>query len=258
MVIKMKTLASIQLLRSIIVIFLFFLQIYSFTGNQKEKSIDSISNGNLIRQSEQQSPQLLLRYEKGTSLFRLQEDIFRLREVKEEEREKISIRVCSTENLLLSLPLAALYKPENISFTRSNNCVSPNETQFKATELWVLGEKDSFPSNDENYRYEQVKMVSLGFDPIECKSNNYKKASREIINKLLNDKNSFGVIIGYFLEQPKKSLVERLKKVKSLLLNNKVSQSRFIVTQQRWHFGDSNCSDREPEQPTVIFITTGY
>ena len=215
------------------------------------------------------SSRLLIRYEKGVSSFRVGEDLLILKDLKEKEREVIAVRICSSSNLLLSLNSATINpvrlvellkilagtQPPQIIFLRSEDCMTSPPTNLYATEIWALEKGAEFPSNVESLDYSRIKIRSFGFDPVNCSKIDYKVAAKELVKNMIEDKNSYGIIVAYYLKKPKENLRKRVKAAERILSKNGLSKSRYILTFQSWHDGDSVCANEEPSQPMILFVS---
>lgn len=234
---------------------------------------DSFQLGEIPKKSKVDfvQPKLFFRYENGTSMFRFIEDfqIIRAPNTEGNVYKAIAIRICSDSQLLPSLPSASInairaaeflaetggYQPSKIFLLRSDTCKSLLDSRLFATEIWGIDDNLALPPNTESYTYNQITVKSLGFDPVECKEIDYKKAINELIREMKRDENSFGVIIKYYLKETSAVLEKRVAKSKNLLRRSNISHTRYSVTEQHWHDGDSSCANREPRQPMIVFIT---
>lgn len=233
-------------------------------------AVENLGMNNLRSLNQTISPRLLFRYETGTSMFKVSDD-FRLHTPPssyEKLGEVIAIRVCSNKKLLPAIPSTTInpmqiasyltgsgFESSNIFLLSSKDCIVPARDNLYPVEIWNLEKGSELPPNNENYNYGQIRYLSFGFDPLECKRIDTKKSANELIKKLLNDKNSFGIIISYYLEKPSLILTKRVKIIENLLKKNNIPSSRYSITKQYWHDGDSACNEKEPTQPMVIFIT---
>ncbi len=229
------------------------------------------SVGDLKRLNNGATPKLLVRYEKGTSMFKVGEDLqlFRPPTSNELLGEGVAIRVCSDKELLLTIPTTTInpvqiadfliniwgLKSSNIFFLNSKDCISSVKNGLYPVEIWNFQKVSDLPPNNERYNYEQIKYVSLGFDPVQCPKSNGKNAAKLLIKKMLNDKNSYGAIVSYYLSNPSLQLTKKVKAIQKLLKKYNISSSRYSVTKQSWHDGDSPCANKEPTEPMIIFIT---
>lgn len=238
---------------------------------------ESSKRSNQINTKIQQTSFLIYRFEQPTSpgpaFDGLRKHLYNL---KKEDVQKIAIRICSKDNLLLSLP-SAVTNPFDILelmagsshgikdlppiyFLRSRDCISSKIANMHAIEIWAISDDGSLPQHIESYRYEDIKIISLGFDPSVCSTakNDYKKAVKTLIKELRDDSNSFGVIIGYyypFNEKPDSKLQKKIEKIRELMQKSNLSKNRYEISYQLWHADDSDCAGEPVKTPSVFFIT---
>lgn len=214
-------------------------------------------------------PKKFVRYEKGTSLFRFEEDILALR-MSNNAASGIAIRVCSNQKLLPALLSATLdpfesaaylinnlgYKTKDIFFIRSAGCGSASSTRLSPTEIWTLGTDEPLPRNIESVAYENIRKISFGFDPHNCDKNNTDFGARKMATDMIRRQNAYGVIAGYFLRYPSNILKQRIKRAESVLGDKRVPKHRYTKILIPWHFGTSNCSETEMTYPGLFVIYT--
>jgi hypothetical protein len=250
----------------------FTLQTLTFGQIQKSFEAKNITKDVAQDKSNIVPPKLILRYEGESGFAGFINDVLEPREkgLLNGGNQKVAIRICSQEKLLLALPLATQnpfnmidfltknsgFEPSNIKLLRSEDCISTAKPNLYATELWTSNDNSDLIPNVEQYDYEQIKMLSLGFDPFECPKFDYKKATKELIKNMRNDSNSYGIVVKYFFEKPSATLNKRVDKVEKLLKKNRIPNSRYKITSQSWKEGESPCFGKEPSQPMIIFLTT--
>jgi len=245
-----------------LVVFVCILNVIFSLGVVRGYGRSLLSDGNLTSQ-----PELIVRYENGTSLFRIEEDILSLKEPTSRSYRGVALRICSTQKLPLVLQFATVdafetadylvsnfgYKPENIVFLRSAGCSPDTDGKLAPTEIWALYNSKILPTNVESISYSNIRKTSLGFDPTSCRGGS-RLALSKMIEAITHDKNSFGIVVGYYLHSPAKVLTQNLKKIKSSLKRRGIPQSRYVVGLVRWHYGTSGCSDSEPDNPGIFVI----
>jgi hypothetical protein len=127
-----------------------------------------------------------------------------------------------------------------------------------AVEVWAMSKDSPLPPHVESCSYEQVKMLSLGFDPAKCSTakTDSVRAAQNLIKRMRADNNSYGIIIGYhFDEKTNPKLRKGMKQAENLMKKSGLPKARYAVSYQLWHADDSPCSGKPIEKPSVIFIT---
>jgi len=214
---------------------------------------------------------LIKRYESGTSMFRIIEDVQVVWGPGNDKFQgaKYVVRVCSKEKLLPSLPLATVnviefadfltaddgYKKSDVLFVRSENCEGIVRGEMHPTELWVVKTESNLPPNVEHYKLDQMTILSLGFDPVRCTNTDSSRVAATLARKMAHDPKSYGAVIEYYIERPSEALEKNAKRAVKIIEKYGISSARLVVALQAWHDGDSACINREPKQPRVLFVT---
>jgi hypothetical protein len=195
--------------------------------------------------------------------------------LKKEDLQTVAVRICSEQNLLLSIPSAVNNPFEIVEgffkekfsdknnlpaflFLRAEDCGGSKAANMYAVEVWAMRKDSPLPPHVESYRYEQVKMLSLGFDPAKCSTakTDSVKAAQNLIKRMRADNNSYGIIIGYrFDEKTNPKLRKGMEQAENLMKKSGLPKARYAVSYQLWHADDSPCSGKPIEKPSVIFIT---
>jgi len=214
---------------------------------------------------------LIKRYESGTSMFRIGEDIQIIWGPGNNKFQdaKYVVRICSKEKLLPSLPSATVnvieftdfltsnggYKKSDVLFIRSENCENGKKGDLFPTELWVVKTESNLPSHVEYYRFDQLTILSLGFDPVSCAKTSYKESTAKLIRKMARDPKGYGAIVEYYLEKPAMVLHRNTRRAVRIMAEHGITAPRLRVSTQAWHDGDSGCINKEPSQPRIFFMT---
>jgi hypothetical protein len=221
----------------------------------------------LGQNSAQPKAELIHRYERGCGYSCNQELAIDLGGgAGTESDDIIAIRFCSKEPLSKALAFAASppdyvisilkdtykYTPERILLLRSNNCLSTNPA-VAATEYWVIHKGGDLPSYIESVKSCQVDFGSLGRRGANAR--NYKAALHRFPQTLKANPNRFGMVLGYYLKRPNRSLKQRLNEAKKFLERSGLPQNRYIISLKPWtgEYG-SDPPEPEPKYPDIAII----
>jgi hypothetical protein len=213
--------------------------------------------------------QLIKRYEQRAGLNRIVEGVLEIRlEPDENKRRLVAIRVCSKQTLPFSLfrseinPFVAAtylkdfyaYPPENIFFVRSEQCISPNDSNLAAAEIWMVSNKESLPENIESFRSDEITRFALGNLRSKSSAKAYRVVARELIEKLRSEPDSKAVIVGYYSPEPTSSIRSRIQEIELLLKQSGFPASRYCAFLSQWTVDDSDYANSKSRYPTVFIV----
>lgn len=211
-------------------------------------------------------PTIFIKYDNSVGEYRIGEDLTKLAEIK--KRENIAIRICSNLTLpeaLLKAPADPLliaeklinnyaFNPENIYFLLLKNCDGNNKKQ--SVEIWLVSNKQKYPPSEVIINSTQVNLIPIGTKKYNRGMLDYKAASKRLLKELQSNPNAFGVVRGYFLQNPSSILKKRLKEVKSLFERSNISDSKYILSLEPWLDEISTYpKDKEPVYPNIYLLT---
>lgn len=178
----------------------------------------------------------------------------------------VAIRFCSNEPLPKALAFAAsppeyvisiltdIYKygPERILLLRSSDCLSTGAA-VAATEYWVIHKGGELPSYVESVKSCQVDFGSLGRRGANARD--YRAELRRLPQSLKANPDRFGVVLGYYLKRPSRSLKQRLNETQRFLERSGLSRNRYMVSLKPWT-GEYEVDPPEPEPkyPDIAII----
>jgi hypothetical protein len=180
--------------------------------------------------------------------------------------DSVAIRFCSKESLPKALAFAASppanvisilegvykYTPERILFLRSDDCISSNSA-VAATEYWVIHKGGAIPPSIESVKSCQVNLGSLGYRGAIARD--YRAALRDLPNKLKGNPARFGVVLGYYIKRPSRTLRQRLNEAKQFLEKSGLPQNRYIVSLKQWTGGYvADPPEPETKYPDIAVI----
>jgi hypothetical protein len=216
------------------------------------------------------SAELFKRYETAASVSRVYEDVLSLTLLPSTKNNSgIAIRVCSREPFGIALATASAdpflfanrlieafaYRPDQIMFLKSEDCLSSKHLEYPVTEIWSIPPDAELPSHTEGVNASQVKRVELGKIPFNRGVRDYRAAVRKLIRELKDRPATIGVVYGYYLDHPKQVLERRLKEIKKLLDQSGLPHTRYLVSTREWNDEISTYPpDAEPRYPTVFVV----
>ena len=182
--------------------------------------------------------------------------------------KKYLIRICSAQPLGQAVFSAAISPLEiadymesiygvsraNLILDISNKCLSSKDKEVSAVEFWRLGDDENFRIEKGAYPMTSLHFKSIGFDPLECNNPSFAVSVRQAINAMKDSKRTFLAVIGIYLEKPSKELIQNIGKIRSRLQLANINEDRFALRKDKWHFGDSACSYREPKKPAIYLL----
>jgi hypothetical protein len=219
----------------------------------------------------QEVARLIKRYEQPASQYQVVEDALEIRLEPEERKRKVAaVRVCSKQPLSFAVFQAAIdpfktakylkdyyaYRPDNIFFLRSEQCLPSGHSKTEAAEIWIAAREDALPQSVESVRFDQISRSSLGTQPTNRGVRDYQAAVQTLIKRLRSNPDSRGVIIGYYLDHPNPLLRKRTHEAEGLLKENGVSPQRYYALLSQWHEGDASYPNSEPRYPSVFIVET--
>lgn len=229
-----------------------------------------LSATSVLGQSDAEKAALRLeRYELGASYNEITEAAFRFTGLSSKERATVAIRVCSKEPISLALAMAAAdpfqiadkfvngyaYRPDQVMFLRSVDCLSPKDSSVSATELWAIPQGALLPPYIEAFESNQINRISLGKEPSNRGVRDYKAALHKLIENLQANPANTGVIFGYFLERPSPILQQRVRGIAKLLEQSGLPRNHYLVRLAPWPDEVSTYPpDSEPTYPSVFII----
>ncbi len=213
---------------------------------------------------------LFKRYDLGAAYNRVTEDVLTLSlSVNAKERAQVAVRVCSKEPLPFALATAGAdpfhiadlltggygYTAEQVTFLRSEDCLSAKEPLRPVTEIWTIPAGASLPIHVEALKSNEAKLVSLGKRTANRGVRDYRSAIGELIKNLRANPTSKGVIFGYFLKRPSTELQRRLREATKILEQSGLPPDRYLVRPMGWNDEVStNPPDSEPAYPSVFVV----
>lgn len=215
------------------------------------------------------NPWCVVRYEQGSSLFRVQEDLQKLFAVDSTfEDPRIAIRICSAQPLSQSFASATVsplqltdflmtragYGRSSIALLRSSECPNQHTSAFNPTEIWSIRGDAKPLASEESYSYANVEFGSFGFDPTRCQGSPFDSDVKRFVSRMKTGK-TYGAIVGYFWKKPSKRLKSRVRAALRMVVARGVERSRITVAYQAWHDGDSACIGVEPDRPMLLTMT---
>jgi hypothetical protein len=219
----------------------------------------------------QETARLIKRYEQPASQYRVVEDTVEIRlEPEESKRRLAAIRVCSKQPLSFALFRAAIdpfetakylkdyyaYAPDKIFLLRSEQCLSSQNSETEAAEIWIASRADALPQSAESFKFDQITRSSLGTQPVNRGVRDYRSAAQTLIKRLRSNLDSRGVIIGYYLDHPNPLLRKRIQEIERLLKQSGVPSNSYYALLSQWQEGDSSHPNTEPRYPGVFIVET--
>ncbi|HEX8137839.1 MAG TPA: hypothetical protein VF544_09640 [Pyrinomonadaceae bacterium] len=171
---------------------------------------------------------------------------------------KIAIRLCSNERFEIAVAkasdnLVALtdvlkkqkhVNTENIALLLSNDCLIGGSGRV-ATEFWAIAPSAPLPSHESNIRLKNASITVI-------REGNYRSNTKEFIDRLRQQPDSYGVVIGSFFRQPSSTLKIRVRKTRIQLKKYPDLKGRYAI--DLIPYGVSYTGYIEPIEPDFLII----
>lgn len=198
----------------------------------------------------------------------LTEYLYPLAKLSRSINPSLVMRICSSDELSLSIPRAALYLPDLINqlrflygqkglprifVARSGQC--ENGMDPFLTEVWAISSISDMPPSEEIRDSSELDLQRLNFELSGCAMSSYLQAISTVKRKAAKDASARIILIGYFVNAPSVALRRRMKQAVSALTRSGIDKKR-IASGFREYDGEPGrgCNDRRLDQPVVFYV----
>jgi hypothetical protein len=145
------------------------------------------------------------------------------------------------------------YTPERLLFLRSADCVSSQPAA--ATEYWVVPKGAPLPPHLEAVKPCRLVYDSLAGDESLPGERGYKSELRRLVRKLRANSNAVGVVQGFYINRPQRSLKRRMLESERFLERSGLPSGRYLVLMMHWT-GEYGIDPPEPQPkyPNVFTV----
>ena len=178
----------------------------------------------------------------------------------------VAIRICSQQPIPQALlqatanPFVAAdllvheyaFPTSAVVYLFSRNCLPPGSERKSLTEVWKVAPQAMLPEHEAQLGFDQVAVIPLGKDDYHLGMRDYTEALRKLVPELKENPGAFGVIIGFYLEQPSPLLRRRVRASKQFLKTSRIKKTRYSVALEGWP--DETSLEVEPVYPSIYVL----
>jgi hypothetical protein len=167
--------------------------------------------------------------------------------------EKAVVRLCSEQPMRIAIATAAVdpvyfarsmfynysLPLERIIVSRSEDCIGKLKSTA-ATELWAIPAGGILPPAFESIKSCQIRLQYIETEPDNKKrapligTYDHKKSLEKLILELKGNPQATGIVIGYFIKNPRKVLKAKLREAKRILAKSGLPKDRYFLQLMHW------------------------